>query len=113
MLKFVTRKNHWFCVWCVLNHNCMLQDNQNFEAFATQMMTPEWFGGIDDYLHFSGDNLRDYRRYFSEIDYPQWEEKKFKEIKDLYNMTKWSDKLLSKFQHLCITMNGVFDKKSL
>lgn len=91
----------------------MLQDNQNFEAFATQMMTPEWFGGIDDYLHFSGDNLRDYRRYFSEIDYPQWEEKKFKEIKDLYNMTKWSDKLLSKFQHLCITMNGVFDKKSL
>mgnify|MGYP003525903568 FL=1 len=113
MLKFVTRKNHWFCVWCVLNHNCMLQDNQNFEAFATQMMTPEWFGDIDDYLHFSGDNLRDYRRYFSEIDYPQWDEKKFKEIKDLYNMTKWSDKLLSKFQHLCITMNGVFDKKSL
>ena len=91
----------------------MLQDNQNFEAFDTQMMTPEWFGDIDDYLHFSGDNLRDYRRYFSEIDYPQWEEKKFKEIKDLYNMTKWSDKLLSKFQHLCITMNGVFDKKSL
>lgn len=113
MLKFVTRKNHWFCVWCVLNHNCMLQDNQNFEAFATQMMTPEWFGDIDDYLHFSGDNLRDYRRYFSEIDYPQWDEKKFKEIKDLYNMTKWSDKLLSKFQHLCITMNGVFDKKCL
>ena len=26
--------------------------SQNFEAFATQMMTPEWFGDIDDYLHF-------------------------------------------------------------
>ena len=63
------------------------------------------------YQDFS--NKYAHRRYFSEIDYPQWDEKKFKEIKDLYNMTKWSDKLLSKFQHLCITMNGVFDKKSL
>ena len=109
MVELVTRKNHWFCVWCVLKHHNLLKDKQNFSAFAHQMMSPDWFGDIDEYLHFSGDTLRDYRRYFSEIDFADWNEEDFKEKKEIFHMTKWSDKLLDKFLNICKAMNGKVD----
>ena len=109
MVELVTRKNHWFCVWCVLKHHNLLKDKQNFSAFAHQMMSPDWFGDVDEYLHFSGDTLRDYRRYFSEIDFADWNEEDFKEKKEIFHMTKWSDKLLDKFLNICKAMNGKVD----
>ena len=104
MVELVTRKNHWFCVWCVLKHNNLLMDTQNFTAFAHQMMNPEWFGDIDERYRFSGDTLREYRRYFSEIDYSEWDNDIFLEQKEAYGMRKWSDNLCIQFSELCRKM---------
>ncbi len=108
MVEQVTRKNHWFCVWCVLKHHNLLRERENFEAFAHQMMSKDWFGDIDEYLHFTGDNLRDYRRYFSELDYTDWDEEQFEDTKETFHMTKWSTKLFSTFTSLCEKMNDAF-----
>lgn len=104
MLKLVTRKNQWFCVWSVLKHHNLLA-NFSHEAFARQMMNNGWFGGIvSDYQRFSGDTLREYKRYFSDYDYTQWDNDAFLEQKQLYGMTKWSNSLCQKFKKICLDM---------
>lgn len=104
MVKLVNRKNQWFCVWSVLKHHNLLATNSH-EAFARQMMHPDWFGEeVSDYQRFSGDTLREYKRYFSDYDYTQWDNDTFMEQKALFHMTKWSTSLCQKFQKQCQEM---------
>ena len=74
------------------------------QAFARQMMSSYWFGDVEDYKRFSGDTLREYKRYFSDYDYTQWDNDDFLEQKQLFGMTKWSNSLCQKFQKLCQEM---------
>ena len=87
MVKLVNRKNQWVCVWSVLKHHNLL-GNYSHEAFARQMMSSYWFGDVEDYKRFSGDTLREYKRYFSDYDYTQWDNDEFLEQKQLFGMTK-------------------------
>lgn len=104
MVKMVSKKNHWFCIWSVLKHHNLLA-NFSHEAFARQMMHADWFGGVvSDYQRFSGDTLREYKRYFSDYDYTQWDHDVFLEQKHLFGMTKWSNNLCRKFQKICQEM---------
>lgn len=107
MVQLISRKNQWFCVWSVLKHHNLLC-NFSHEAFARQMMSDDWFGCINDYQHFSGDTLRDYKRYFSDYDYTQWDNDIFLEQKQLFGMTKWSNSLCVKFQKQCQEMEKAF-----
>lgn len=91
------------CVWSVLRHHNLLT-NYSHEAFARQMMSSYWFGDIEGYKRFSGDTLREYKRYFSDYDYMQWDNDAFLEQKQLFGMTKWSNSLCQKFQSLCQKM---------
>lgn len=108
MVDMVTRKNHWFCVWCVLKHHNLLRDTQNFNAFAHQMMSREWFGDIDERYTFSGDTLREYRRYFSDIDFKEWDNDDFMAERAAFGMKKWSPNLCQQFTNLCYQMDEVF-----
>lgn len=104
LIPLVNRKNQWFCVWCVLKHHSLLQ-NLSHEAFARQMMSKDWFGNVvTAQQRFSGDTLREYKRYFSEYDYTQWDNEVFLEQKQLFGMTKWSDSLCGKFKQKCQEM---------
>ena len=107
MVQLISRKNQWFCIWSVLKHHNLLC-NFSHEAFARQMMSDDWFGSINDYQHFSGDTLRDYKRYFSDYDYTQWDNDIFLEQKQLFGMTKWSNSLCVKFQKQCQEMEKAF-----
>ena len=104
MVNLVSKKNQWFCVWSVLKHHNLLA-NLSHEAFARQMMKSDWFGDIvSDYQRFSGDTLREYKRYFSDYDYTQWDNDVFLEQKQLFGMTKWSNSLCLKFKKQCQEM---------
>lgn len=104
MIPLIRQKNHWFCVWCVLKHLNLLRPDSTFAGFAHQMMSREWFGFLSDNLYFTGDNLSDYSRYFSEVDFMKWDRETFLQKKALFNMVKWSDKLYDKFSDLCKEM---------
>lgn len=104
MVTLVTKKNQWFCVWSVLKHHNLIRVDTNFSAFANQMMSEDWFGDIDTRLRFSGDNLSDYSRYFSEYDYTQWDKEMFLEKKKIFGMKKWSESLFDTFSTLCRDM---------
>ncbi len=104
MVNLVTRKNHWFCVWSVLKHLCLIKPDCTFATFAHQMMSEDWFGDINPRYRFTADNLSDYSRYFNEYDYTEWTEEMFLEKKELYGMTKWSNKLYTTFSSLCERM---------
>lgn len=101
MVNLVSKKNHWFCVWSVLKHLNLIKPDSTFATFAHQMMTHEWFGDIEQRLHFTADNLSDYSHYFAEYDYTEWNKPMFLEKKALYGMKKWSDKLFDTFSSLC------------
>ena len=104
MVKLVSKKNQWFCIWSVLKHHNLLA-NYSHEAFARQMMNSDWFGKqVPDYQHFSGDTLREYKRYFSDYDYTQWDNDAFLEQKQIFGMTKWSNSLCLKFKKQCQEM---------
>lgn len=108
MIPLITRKNHWFCVWCVLNHHNLLTKT-DFEAFARQMMHNDWFGNITNEKHFSGDTLREYTGYFTSFDYTQWQKRDFLLYKERHNKTRWADTLWDKFQRLCYDMDEEFE----
>jgi len=109
MAKLVVNKNQWFCVWCILNHHNLLAD-RHFEAFATQMMHPDWFGGTN-LPQFRGDNISDYGDYFGETDYRLWNITSFRAYRDMHSkpLKKWSDKLFTTFQRLCFEMDETFE----
>ena len=103
MLPFIKRKNHWFCVWCVLKHHNLLATTES-AAFARQMMHKDWFGGIDKSKHFSGDTLRDYNGYLANVDYTSWQNDEYRLFKEQYNKSKWSPSLCTNFRNICREM---------
>lgn len=109
MVDMVDKKNHWFCVWCVVRHHGLLNSNiPNFEAFARQMMHKDWFGGYHDGLHIEGDNLREYSGYFTMSDYTLWDEKSYHLYCAKQSKNKWGKSLCMKFQRLCYEMDEAF-----
>ena len=92
----------------MLKHHNLLRDTQNFNAFAHQMMSREWFGDIDERYTFSGDTLREYRRYFSDIDFKEWDNDDFMAERAAFGMKKWSPNLCQQFTNLCYQMDEVF-----
>ena len=107
MVEKITKKNQWFCVWCVLKHRNLLE-NLEFEAFARQMMHPDWFGDVPERIQFKGDNLTEYSGYLANIDYESWDEKTFKYERSTNHKTKWSEDLVKNFKPLCRTFNAEF-----
>lgn len=103
MLPYIKRKNHWFCVWCVLKHHNLLATTE-CAAFARQMMHKDWFGGIENSKHFSGDTLRDYNGYLADIDYTLWQDNEYRLFKERYNKAKWSPTLCTNFRNICREM---------
>lgn len=107
MLPLITRKNHWFCLWSVLRYHNLIVDT-NTEAFARQMLSPEWFGKTQGVLPFTGDTLREYSGYFTDTTFRAWNAPAFNIYRQRYNKTKWSESLCDRFQHLCEHMNDRF-----
>ena len=107
MLPLVKRKNHWFCVWSVLNYHNLIK-NTNAEAFARQMLMPEWFGTTKGVLQFTGDTLREYTGFFTGTTFRAWNKDNFLIYKKLHNKSKWSETLCDRFQRLCEEMNEYF-----
>lgn len=108
MVQKVEYKNQWFCVWCVLKHRNLLAD-LHFQAFADQMMQPEWFGR-EKVPAFKGENISDYSEYLGQTDFTQWSLKGFQDYRALHAkpVKKWSDKLFNTFHHLCYEMDECF-----
>lgn len=74
------------------------------------MMSPEWFGGISADKHFSGDTLREYVGYFTNMDYGAWDNAAYLQYRSNYNKTKWGDKLCDTMLRKCYEMEEVYDK---
>lgn len=106
MLPLIKHKNDWFCVWSVLNHFNLLK-TKNFEAFAQQMMHPDWFGGMEGVLQFTGDTLREYTGYFTEVHYTVWNTKQYLLYKAAHGKKKWADSLCDKFLRLCLELEEI------
>lgn len=103
MLPSIKRKNHWFCVWCVLKHHNLLATTES-ASFARQMMHKDWFRNIDQGKHFSGDTLRDYNGYLANVDYTNWQDKEYLLYKEQYNKSRWSSALCTNFRNICREM---------
>lgn len=108
MVKLVEHKNQWFCVWCVLKHRNLLAD-YHFQAFADQMMHPDWYGK-EKVPTFKGENISDYSDYLGQTDFTLWNLKSFQEYRSLHNKPekKWSDTLFKTFHHLCYEMDEIY-----
>lgn len=107
MLPKITRKNHWFCVWCVLKHRNLLATLEQ-EAFALQMQHPDWFPNLEKYKTFTGATLNDYNGYLSQTDFLSWNEEDYKEFLNFHHVPKQSQGLLKKFKTLCIQLDAAF-----
>lgn len=107
MLPLVTRKNHWFCVWSVLNYHNLIK-NTNTEAFARQMLSPEWFGNTRGILSFTGDTLREYAGYFTATTFRIWDKASYDLYCKTHNKKKWSPTLCDRMKQLCERMNEAF-----
>lgn len=101
IIPLITRKNQWFCLWCVLRHRSLLQSD-SFAAFTEQMMHPDWFGDVPAYLHLTDDILRAYSGYLSTTDFNHWDEDEFQaQAKRLGKQKKWNLTLFRTFRSLC------------
>ena len=112
MVKLVEYKNQWFCVWCVLKHRNLLSD-LHFQAFADQMMHPDWFGR-EKVPTFKGENISDYSDYLGQTDFTLWNLKSFQDYRALHNKPekKWSDTLFKTFHHLCYEMDEIYKNET-
>ena len=107
MAEAITRKSHWFCLWCVLRHHNLIAD-MSHEHFAQQMMCPEWFGNLSADKHFSGDTLREYSGYFTLYDYAAWNNAAFLDYRNLNGKKKWSERLCDKLLRKCLEMEELY-----
>ena len=107
MLPLVTSKNHWFCLWSVLSYHNLIQ-NTNTEAFARQMLSPEWFGNDRRVLRFTGDTLREYNGYFTITTFKAWNDQSYKLYCQTHGKKKWSPTLCTRFLALCNKMDEAF-----
>lgn len=107
LMKYVTRKNHWFCLWCVLCHRGYVS-NKNYGAFARQMSHRDWFPNMPQSMRFSADSLSDYSGYFTERDFPVWNQRDYIRYRDTHNRKKWGESLCETFRALCYRMDEAF-----
>lgn len=107
MMKLVTRKNHWFCLWCVLCHRGYMA-NRNYGAFARQMVHRDWFPNMPQAIRFTADSLSDYSGYFTERDFPVWNQSDYIRYRDTHNKRKWGESLCDNFRALCYQMDEAF-----
>lgn len=107
MATAITKKYHWFSLWCVLKHHNLLADT-TLEFFAQQMMHPDWFGDIEPNKRFTGDTLREYTGYFTQFDYSVWNSASFRHYRDLHNKKKWADALCDGLLRKCLEMEELF-----
>lgn len=107
MLHFITYKNDWFCLWSVLNYHNIIKDN-NTEAFARQMLSPEWFGKRPGITTFTGDTLREYSGYFTDNPFPLWDKKSYDIYRETHHKSKWGANLCNRFAHVCHNMDEAF-----
>lgn len=108
VMPLITRKNHWFCLWCVLRHRSLLQD-EGSAAFTRQMMHTDWFADLPDNLHFTDDILRAYNGYLSTTDFCLWDEDEFlQHAARLGKQKKWNLTLFRTFRSLCDDINDAF-----
>ncbi|MGM9733883.1 MAG: hypothetical protein ACI3YT_07185, partial [Prevotella sp.] len=109
MAQNITRKNHWFALWCVLRHHNLIAD-ESLEHFAQQMMSHEWFGDVPADKRITGDTLREYVGYFTLIDYAAWDHTAYLQYRSNYHKTKWGDKLCNTMLRKCIEMEQLYDR---
>ncbi|MGN0281055.1 MAG: hypothetical protein ACI4B3_01990 [Prevotella sp.] len=107
MAKAITRKSHWFCLWCVLRHHNLIADLSH-EHFAQQMMHHEWFGHLPADKQFTGDTLREYSGYFTLYDYAAWNNAAFLDYRNINGKRKWSEKLCDKLLRKCLEMEELY-----
>ena len=108
MLKYVTRKNHWFCVWSVLRkHGCLR--SESFSAFAQQMMHEDWFGRNPKVLKFSADTLNEYSGYFTDFPYNLWNQKSYDDYRQIHGKKKWGKSLCAGFIDICCRMDMEYE----
>lgn len=107
MLRFITHKNDWFCLWSVLSYHNLIKD-KNTEAFARQMLSPQWFGKHPGVLTFTGDTLREYSGYFTDSPFTTWDKKSYDIYREVHHKSKWGATLCNRFVHVCYDMDEVF-----
>lgn len=112
MLPFITYKNDWFCLWSVLCYHNIIKD-KNTEAFARQMLSPEWFGNHPGITTFTGDTLREYSGYFTDNPYTTWDSKSYDIYRETHHKSKWGATLCNRFSHVCYDMDAAFRGESV
>ena len=107
MLHFINYKNDWFCLWSVLSYHNIIKD-KNAEAFARQMLSPEWFGKHPGIPTFTGDTLREYSGYFTDNPFTTWNKKSYDIYRETHHKSKWGVTLCNRFAHVCYDMDDAF-----
>lgn len=107
MLPFVTKKNHWFCVWSVLKYHNLIKDT-NMEAFARQMQSADWFGNEEGLITFKGENLTEYNGYFTETNFKSWNNTTYNIYRQAYNKKKWGETMCENFIRVCNKMEDAY-----
>lgn len=107
MLRFVDKKNQWFCVWSVLRYHSLLK-SESHKDFADQMMHADWFGAEKGILRFTNDTLQEYSGYFTATYFPAWNQESYNIYRNNFNKKKWGDSLCTKFKQTCERMERVF-----
>jgi len=107
MTQLITRKNHWFALWCVLRHHNLIND-LSYEHFVRQMMHRDWFADIEPRKRFTGDTLREYSGYFTSLDYTAWSREHYLRYRIVNNKVKWSESLCDNLLRVCFSMEEVY-----
>jgi hypothetical protein len=107
MMKYIDKKNHWFCLYSVLKFRNLIKDT-TATHFVEQMQHPDWFPDLPEHLHFNGETLSEYNGYLNDTRFPAWNGDNFESYRTRYRKKKWSPELWKKFKRRCEMMDAVF-----
>ena len=107
MMKYIDKKNHWFCLYSVLKFRNLIKDT-TATYFVEQMMHHDWFPDLPEYQRFNGDTLSEYNGYLNDTRFPAWNEASFENYRIRHRKKKWSPELWLKFKRRCEMMDAVF-----
>ena len=107
MIKFIDKKNQWFCLYSVLKFRNLIKD-PIATHFVEQMTHPDWFPDLPDFQQFSGETLSEYNGYLNDTRFPAWNQASYDSYRTRYGKKKWSPELWLKFKRRCERMNDVF-----
>lgn len=79
---------------CVHPQLCFIQHTCNLDNLA-------------EALQFTGDTLREYTGYFTEVHYTVWSTKQYLLYKAAHGKKKWADSLCDKFLRLCLELEEI------